>query len=111
MVAPLVAANAYAAVQAQATALSNAAAGAASGSAQAQAAGGPGFAEMLKSAYTDAVGASRNAEQLMTAQVQGKANLVDVVTAISSAETSLQTVIAVRDQVIAAYQQVMQMQI
>jgi flagellar hook-basal body complex protein FliE len=43
--------------------------------------------------------------------VQGKTDLINVVTAISSAETSLQTVMAVRDQVIAAYQQVMQMQI
>ncbi|MEJ0064514.1 MAG: flagellar hook-basal body complex protein FliE [Caulobacteraceae bacterium] len=41
---------------------------------------------------------SRAAESQMTAQVQGKANLVDVVTAISSAQTSLTTMIAVRDQ-------------
>ena len=47
----------------------------------------------------------------MTAQVQGKADMVDVVTALSSAQASLETVMAVRDQVIAAYQQVMQMQI
>ena len=47
----------------------------------------------------------------MVAHVQGKADLVDVVTALSSAQASLQTVMAVRDQVIAAYQQVMQMQI
>jgi flagellar hook-basal body complex protein FliE len=55
--------------------------------------------------------ASKNAETQMTAQMQGKADLVNVVTAISSAETSLQTVMAVRDQAIAAYQQVMQMPI
>jgi flagellar hook-basal body complex protein FliE len=107
VVAPLAAARAYAAVQAQASSLTSNL-GAASDS---KATAGPGFAEMLKSAYGDAVSASRNAEQLMTAQVQGKANLVDVVTALSSAQTSLQTVLAVRDQVIAAYQQVMQMQI
>jgi flagellar hook-basal body complex protein FliE len=47
----------------------------------------------------------------MAAQAQGKAELVDVVTAISSAQSSLQTVIAVRDQVIGAYQQIMQMPI
>jgi flagellar hook-basal body complex protein FliE len=34
-----------------------------------------------------------------------------VVTAINSAEASLQTVLAARDQVISAYQSVMQMQI
>jgi flagellar hook-basal body complex protein FliE len=47
----------------------------------------------------------------MTAQVQGKANLVDVVTAISSAQTNLDTMISVRDQMIAAYQQIMNMAI
>ncbi len=36
----------------------------------------------------------------MAAQVAGKTELVDVVTAISAAEASLETVMAVRDQVI-----------
>jgi flagellar hook-basal body complex protein FliE len=107
MVAPFAAARAYAAIQAQAQALSQTA-GATGG---ADAAHGPGFGDLLKGVLNDAIASSRNAEQLMTAQVQGKANMVDVVTAISSAETNLQTVMAIRDQVIAAYQQVMQMQI
>jgi flagellar hook-basal body complex protein FliE len=106
VLAPLAAARAYAAVQAQAQSLSPAA-----GAGAADAAQGPGFGDMLKGVLNDTIASSRNAEQLMTAQVQGKANLVDVVTAISSAETNLQTVMAIRDQVIAAYQQVMQMQI
>ena len=108
MVAPLIAAKAYAAVQAQATALTNATAGAAD--AQGPHAAG-GFGDILKNALNDAVQSSRHAEAQMTAQVQGKADLVDVVTALSSAQASLETVMAVRDQVIAAYQQVMQMQI
>jgi flagellar hook-basal body complex protein FliE len=66
---------------------------------------------MVGQAINQAVTDSRTAEAQMTAQVQGKANLVDVVTAISSAQTSLDTVIAVRDQMIAAYQQIMNMQI
>ena len=106
MLAPFAAARAYAAVQAQAQSLSQSA-----GAGAADAAQGPGFGDMLKGVVNDAIASSRNAEQLMSAQVQGKANLVDVVTAISSAETNLQTVMAIRDQVIAAYQQVMQMQI
>ena len=108
MVAPLLAAKAYAAVQAQATALTNATAGAADAQGP-QAAGG--FGDVLKNALNDAVQSSRHAEQQMTAQVQGKANLVDVVTAISSAQTSLTTMIAVRDQMIASYQQIMNMAI
>jgi flagellar hook-basal body complex protein FliE len=107
MVAPFAAAKAYAAVQAQAASLTQSAAGAAGP----QASDGPGFGEILKGAMNDALQASKNAEVQMKAQVQGKADLVNVVTAISSAETSLQTVIAVRDQVISAYQQIMQMPI
>ena len=107
MVAPFAAAKAYAAVQAQAASLSQSAS-ALNGP---QAGDAHGFGEILKSAMSDALSASRNAETQMKAQVQGKADLVDVVTAINSAETSLQTVLAVRDQVIAAYQQIMQMPI
>jgi flagellar hook-basal body complex protein FliE len=107
MVAPFVAAKAYAAVQAQAASLSQSA-GALGAT---QGADANGFGEILKSAMSDALQASRNAEIQMKNQVQGKADLVNVVTAITSAQTSLQTVLAVRDQVIAAYQQIMQMPI
>ena len=55
--------------------------------------------------------ASKAAETQMAAHVQGKAELIDVVTAISSAEASLETVMAVRDQVISAYQEIMRMPI
>ena len=66
---------------------------------------------ILKNTLGEAVSASRNAETQMQNQVQGRADLVDVVTAISSAESSLETVIAVRDQVISAYQEIMRMPI
>ena len=102
MVAPLIAAKAYAAVQdLGGTALAGQAA-------QAQ---GPDFGQMVSQAISQTVNDSKAAESQMTAQVQGKANLVDVVTAISSAQTSLTTMIAVRDQMIASYQQIMNMQI
>ena len=47
----------------------------------------------------------------MAAHTQGKADMVDVVTSISSAQASLETMMAVRDQVIQAYQQIMNMPI
>jgi flagellar hook-basal body complex protein FliE len=47
----------------------------------------------------------------MSNQIQGKGSLIDVATAISSAQTSLETVMAVRDQVISAYQEIMRMSI
>mgnify|MGYP003837333055 CR=1 FL=1 len=54
---------------------------------------------------------SKAAEAQMASHVQGKGQLIDVVTAISSAEASLETVMAVRDQVISAYQEIMRMPI
>jgi flagellar hook-basal body complex protein FliE len=104
MVVPLVAAKAYATAQAQASGLAQA-------GGAAKAPDPHDFGEVLKSAVTDAMQSSKAAEQAMSNQVQGKGDLVDTVTAISSAQASLDTVMAVRDQVIAAYQQIMQMPI
>ena len=98
------AANAYAAVQAQAN-KATASPGGGAGEIQG------GFGQVLQQVMGDAVQSSRHAEQAMAAQVQGKAELIDVVTAISSAEASLETVMAVRDQVIQAYQEIMRMPI
>ena len=99
MISPLIAARAYAAVQSGLNP-----AGPASGAAQ-----GPDFSAMVKSAMTDVVSASHKAETQMAAQTQGKADMVDVVTAVASAQASLTTMMAVRDQVITAYQQIMSM--
>jgi flagellar hook-basal body complex protein FliE len=98
MVSPLLAARAYQAVQ-----------GMGSTPAAASAAAGPSFGDMVKTAMTDVVSSSKAAETLMTAQTQGKADMVDVVTAVASAQSSLSTMMAVRDQVISAYQQIMSM--
>lgn len=103
MITPFAAAKAYAALQNPASALGEGPAGAALG--------GPDFGDLVKSAMTDAVSSSKNAEKKIAEQVAGKADLVDVVTAISSASTSLETVMAVRDQVISAYQEIMRMPI
>jgi len=102
MISPAIAAKVYAAVQAQASGA------AAPDTSQASP---TSFGEMLNGVLNQTIQASKTAESQMTAGVQGKADLVDVVTAISSAEASLQTVIAVRDQVISAYQEIMRMQI
>jgi len=104
-VAPLAAVKAYAAVQ-QAAAV-----GAPEIASAAKAASGGGFAQILGQVMNDTVSASRAAEAQMAAQVAGKAELIDVVTAISSAEASLETLMAVRDQVISAYQEIMRMPI
>ena len=101
---PLIAAKAYATAQAQATSLASAAS---SLSGASQPPDPHAFGEILKNAMTDTVQSSRAAETAMTKQVQGKADLVDTVIAISSAQSNLNTVMAIRDQVINAYQDVL----
>jgi flagellar hook-basal body complex protein FliE len=72
---------------------------------------GSGFSDFLSGAIKDSISTMRQGEQAATAQVQGKANLVDVVQQVNSAELTLDTVVAVRDKVVAAYQSIMNMPI
>jgi flagellar hook-basal body complex protein FliE len=103
MVSPLLAARAYAAVQNQSAKPS--------GGIAPPAQDGPDFGQLVAGAMKDVVSSSRMAETQMAAHTQGKADMVDVVTSISSAQASLETMMAVRDQVIQAYQQIMNMPI
>jgi flagellar hook-basal body complex protein FliE len=41
----------------------------------------------------------------------GKADMIDLVTAVSESETAITTLVSVRDRMIQAYQQIMQMPI
>ena len=72
---------------------------------------GANFSDFLSGAIKDSIGTIRQGEQAATAQVQGKANLVDVVQSVNAAEITLDTVVAVRDKVVAAYQSIMNMPI
>jgi flagellar hook-basal body complex protein FliE len=69
------------------------------------------FGDFLTGAMKDAAGTIQQGESMATQQVAGKGNIVDVVSAVNSAELTLDTVVAVRDKVIAAYQSIMQMPI
>ena len=69
------------------------------------------FGSMVTSAIADTTGAVANAEQLSAAAAAGEAELLDVVTAVSAAEISLETVVAVRDEVVRAYQEILRMPI
>ncbi len=67
------------------------------------------------SLVADAIGSVQTtvatAEQLTAQAATGQAELVDVVTAVAAAEVQLETVVAVRDQVIRAYQDILRMPI
>ena len=72
---------------------------------------GGGFAALLKDAAQDAIGDMRQAESLSMKAAAKEADLLQVVQAVNGAETSLQTVVAVRDRVIQAYQDIIRMPI
>jgi flagellar hook-basal body complex protein FliE len=69
------------------------------------------FGEVMKAQVTDAIQSSRVAEQRSGDAALGKADLQQVVEAVTAAELNLSTVTAVRDRVVAAYQEIMRMTI
>lgn len=69
------------------------------------------FAALLRNEFANAVSALRRAEATAVAGLLGKASLHEVVEAVSAAELSLQRVTAIRDRVIAAYQEILRMPI
>jgi flagellar hook-basal body complex protein FliE len=74
-------------------------------------AGGGAFASMVEDIVSNAVETTKASEKASADLVTGKAELVDVVTAVNAAEMSLETLVAVRDKVIGAYQDIMRMPI
>ncbi|KMO41112.1 flagellar hook-basal body protein FliE [Methylobacterium variabile] len=70
-----------------------------------------GFGQLLSSALDGVTEAGRRADGQAMAAAAGQANVVDVVTAVAESETALQTLVAVRDRVISAYEEIMRMQV
>lgn len=110
MAVAFVGANAAnAAYQAAARVGSGAPENAALGSA-AQGAGGT-FSDALSGAMKEAVTTLRTGETNAAQGAAAKGDLVQVVNAVTAAELTLETVVAIRDRVINAYQDIMKMPI
>jgi len=106
MATPTIAANAYAALSRM---REDAAAGAGGLSNGPNA--GPSFGSVLKDVIDAVSAAAQRSDAQAQAVAAGKANLVDVVTAVAETETAFQTLVSVRDKVIAAYEDVLKMPI
>ncbi len=81
---------------------------------EAQSAGnstGAAFGDFLTNAVSTVQDSGKAAEGAINSAVMGQGDLVDVVTAVAAAEATLETVIAVRDEVIKAYQDILRMPI
>ncbi len=69
------------------------------------------FGELMAQVATNAKETIQAGEASAIAGLQGKASTQSVVEAVMSAEQTLQTAIAVRDKVVAAYQEIVRMAI
>ena len=69
------------------------------------------FAEMVSSAGQTAVANLQAGEKATMQAAAGKADLTDVVTAVTQAEVTLQTVMSIRDTLVESYKSIMQMPI
>jgi flagellar hook-basal body complex protein FliE len=72
---------------------------------------GGDFAKLLADSVQGVVDAGRVSDQKSMELVNGKGDIVDVVTAISQTEMAIETMVSVRDKVIAAYEEIMRMPI
>lgn len=72
---------------------------------------GESFAGLVRTSLEKAVDLGRKSEEMSLKGVAGEADLRDVVMAVNNAENALNTVVAVRDKVITAYQEILRMPI
>ena len=103
MASPTVAANAYANL---AKILDTGGAGKSS-----ESGGGPSFSALLKDAVGSVLDAGRKSDAQTVSMAAGKANVMDVVTAVAETDVAVSTLVSVRDRVIQSYEDIMKMSI
>lgn len=75
------------------------------------AASGPSFSDVFAEVVGNAVGTMKTGEAAAISGISGDVSVQQAVSAIMSAEQTLQTALAVRDKVVAAYQEISRMAI
>src|SRR6476469_2275449 len=76
-----------------------------------QSAGGPSFSALLKDAVGSVLDAGKKSDAQTMAMSSGKANVMDVVTAVAETDVAVSTLVSVRDRVIQSYEDIMKMPI
>jgi flagellar hook-basal body complex protein FliE len=72
---------------------------------------GPDFGKFLADQMQGVMNAGKHSDQMSVDLLNGKANVVDVVTAMSQTQLAMESMVAVRDKVISAYEEIMRMPI
>jgi len=73
--------------------------------------GGPSFGALLKDAVGSVMEAGKKSDAQTIAMTSGKANVMDVVTAVAETDVAVSTLVSVRDRVIQSYEDIMRMPI
>jgi flagellar hook-basal body complex protein FliE len=107
MASPTVAANAYASL----ARIMDSAGGIGGGLNKTEGGGGPSFGSVLKDALGSVMDAGRKSDAQTVAMANGKANVMDVVTAVAETDVAVSTLVSVRDRVIQSYEDILKMQI
>ncbi len=107
MAAPNVAANAYASL----ARIMDGAGGVGGLNKVAEGGVGPSFGAVLKEALGSVLDAGRKSDAQTVAMANGKANVMDVVTAVAETDVAVSTLVSVRDRVIQSYEDILKMQI
>ncbi|MDV3250486.1 flagellar hook-basal body complex protein FliE [Devosia sp. BK] len=69
------------------------------------------FAQMLAQSVQGVVDTGRSSDKMAIDMVNGKANVVDMVTAMSQTEFAIDSIVTIRDRVIQSYESIMSMPI
>lgn len=72
---------------------------------------GVSFSDFLEDKARESIDTMREGEKLSGQAVTGEADLTDVVEAVTAAELTLETVVAMRDRLVSAFQEIMRMPI
>ncbi len=72
---------------------------------------GEAFSDFLKKTAESSIDTLRHGESMAAKGITGKADPTDVVSAVNNADITLQTVVAIRDKMVGAYQDIMRMPI
>lgn len=71
----------------------------------------PSFSQMVESAVKESIDTTYKSEAMQTGSLTGNVELTDLVTAVANADLTLNTVVAIRDRVITAYEDIIKMPI
>src|SRR5260370_14450153 len=111
MASPTIAANTYASLAKLTSPGGGTGAGSGALTGKSPEGDGPSFGAMVKDALGSVLDAGRKSDAQTVAMASGKANVMDVVTAVAETDVAVSTLVSVRDRVIQSYEDLMKMPI